>query len=346
MLTLVSCPTCHHKFTIPEGAMGQRHTCPNCQSLFVAGKSVAESDGRIKNKPSMLSAGVDAGSARGAPLDKTMLGEMDPPIKYNCPRCKKPLEAPASEAGTKKPCPSCGGRLQVPAAAPRSAVVDPLNKTLLASAEGAAPPAALTPYSPAAPAAPVATVAPATATAAPARSRGWKPYAIGGAAAAVVALAVLFLMGKHAANVEQEKFLANRLAELDNLKKEIEQKSALLEQQRQYEAESRKQWQTLIEKQEQRQRDLDKERDRALAELNDQSAKAKAKAEADRKQRELDDEKKAAADQRAKAEQDLKNQIEALRRQVDNANKQTTIIQAQPPPVYPWYHYGRPYPWW
>jgi DNA-directed RNA polymerase subunit RPC12/RpoP len=340
MLTLVSCPTCHHKFTIPEGAMGQRHTCPNCQSLFVAGKSVAESDGRIKDKPSMLSAGLDGGSARGAPIDKTMLGEVDPPIKYNCPRCKKPLEAPASEAGTKKPCPACGGRLQVPAAPPRSAVVDPLNKTLLASDESARQPSA-TPYAPAPSAAPAAPP-----PAAPARSRGWKPYAIGGAAAAVVALAVLFLMGKHAANVEQEKFLAKQTAELENLKREIEQKSALLEQQRQYEAESRKQWQALIEKQEARQRQLDMERDKALAELNDQAAKAKAKAEADRKQRELDDEKKAAADARAKAEQDLKNQIEALRRQVDNANQKQTTIQLQPPPVYPWWHYGRPYPWW
>lgn len=345
MLTLVSCPTCHHKFTIPEGAMGQRHTCPNCQSLFVAGKSVAESDGRVPNKPSMLSAGLAGGNARGVPMDKTMLGETDLPIKYNCPRCKKPLESPTSEAGTKKPCPSCGGRLQVPAAPPRSAVVDPLNKTLLASDESAGQPSPLTPYSPA-PAAPVPSAAPvATATAAPVKSRGWKPYAIGSAAAVVLVLAVLFLMGKHAANVEQEKYLANQKAELENLKREIEQKSALLEQQRQYEADSRKQWQTLIEKQEQRQRELDRERERALAELNDQNAKAKAKAEADRKQRELDEEKKAAAEQRAKAEQDLKNQIDALRKQVDNAKQQTTIIQ-QPPPVYPWWHYGRPYPWW
>ena len=88
------------------------------------------------------------------------------------------------------------------------------------------------------------------------------------------------------------------------------------------------------------------EREKALAELNDQAAKAKAKAEAERKQRELDDEKKAAAEARAKAEQDLKKEIDALRRQVDNANQKTTIINAQPPPAYPWWQYGRPYPWW
>src|SRR6516164_7171509 len=109
MLTLISCPTCHHKFTIPEGAMGKRHTCPNCQSLFVAGKSVAEEVAK-RGAPSMLSAAANAPSMLSAGakgpggMDKTMLGEVDAaPIKYNCPRCKKPLESPASEAGTKKP---------------------------------------------------------------------------------------------------------------------------------------------------------------------------------------------------------------------------------------------------
>ena len=54
-------------------------------------------------------------------LNKTMLAADEglpaaPPIKYNCPSCKKPLESPASEAGVKKPCPACGQRHQVPAA--------------------------------------------------------------------------------------------------------------------------------------------------------------------------------------------------------------------------------------
>jgi hypothetical protein len=50
MLTLITCPTCHHKFSVPEGSMGQRRTCPNCESIFVAGKSVAESNGRINGQ--------------------------------------------------------------------------------------------------------------------------------------------------------------------------------------------------------------------------------------------------------------------------------------------------------
>ena len=43
-------------------------------------------------------------------LNKTMLAGDEsraaPPIQYNCPNCKKPLESPASEAGMKKNCPA------------------------------------------------------------------------------------------------------------------------------------------------------------------------------------------------------------------------------------------------
>src|SRR5262249_1618339 len=140
MLTLITCPTCHHKFSVPEGNMGQRSTCPNCQAIFMAGKSVAESDGRINGstRRGLLERAADGAASPPLPLDKTMLGEVEAPIRYNCPRCKKPLESPASEAGTKKPCPYCSGRLQVPAA-PARPTIDPLNKTLLASAEGGTP---------------------------------------------------------------------------------------------------------------------------------------------------------------------------------------------------------------
>ncbi len=124
MFAKIACPTCKHKFTIPEGAMGSRQTCPNCQSLFLAGKSVGEADVPMKSEP-----------AAAVPINKTMLGETAPPIPYNCPRCKEPLQSPAIEAGTKKPCPKCGGRLQVPAAPPPTAAQPHLNKTLLASDE-------------------------------------------------------------------------------------------------------------------------------------------------------------------------------------------------------------------
>lgn len=358
MMTLVSCPTCHHKFTIPEGAMGKRHTCPNCQSLFVAGKSVAEEEAR-KNAPSMLSAagpsmlsaGAGAGGKAPASMDKTMLGEVDaPPIKYNCPRCKKPLEAPASEAGTKKPCPSCGGRLQVPAAPPRpaaAAVFDPLNKTLLASDESglqASAPAPGMPLSsaPSAPSAPAATASP---VAPPAKK--WKIYAIAAAAVVVVGLAVVFVVGKNAAAAEQEKFLNAQKAELDKIRQEIEQKTALMDMKRQMEEENQKKWQTIVKDYEARYKKLEDERDAERKAAASDEAKKEADRKAQERKRQLEDEKKAEELARAKAEADLKNQIDALKRQVDNANQQkTTIIQQAPPPIHPWYYYGRHYPWW
>jgi DNA-directed RNA polymerase subunit RPC12/RpoP len=139
MFARVTCPACQYALSIPEGEMGKRYTCPNCQSPFFAGKTAGEAVSPAAFSAAPLSS---AGPAGG--YAKTLLGEMAPPIKYNCPRCKAPLEAAASEAGTKKPCPSCGQRLQVPAApppAPAAAGQPNLNKTLLASDESqAAPP--------------------------------------------------------------------------------------------------------------------------------------------------------------------------------------------------------------
>src|ERR1022692_3161640 len=126
MFAVITCPACQHKFTVPEAAMGKRQTCPNCHSPFLAGKSVAEGEVPMKLQ-----------AAAVAPINKTMLGETEPPIRYNCPRCKKPLESPAIEAGTKKPCPACGGRLQVPAATPAAPPQPANNKTILASDETA-----------------------------------------------------------------------------------------------------------------------------------------------------------------------------------------------------------------
>jgi DNA-directed RNA polymerase subunit RPC12/RpoP len=139
MFARVTCPACQYKLSIPEGDMGRRHVCPNCQSPFFAGKSVADGD-----PAAPPSAAAQAAAASQGGYAKTLLGEMAPPIKFNCPRCKAPLEAPASEAGTKKPCPSCGQRLQVPAPPPPpepAPVQAGLNKTMMASDESkAAPP--------------------------------------------------------------------------------------------------------------------------------------------------------------------------------------------------------------
>jgi DNA-directed RNA polymerase subunit RPC12/RpoP len=131
MFHLTTCPTCHTRFTVPEAAMGKLVTCPHCQSPFLAGKSVPEGEPAMKVDPAV-----------GPAYNMTMIGETGPAIHFNCPRCKKPLEAPAGEAGTKKPCPHCGQRLQVPAAPPVPAAAGqaPLDKNMLAE-DGAHAPA-------------------------------------------------------------------------------------------------------------------------------------------------------------------------------------------------------------
>ena len=48
------------------------------------------------------------------PLSKTILAPPEQPIRYQCPRCGKSLEAPANMGGQKVNCPGCGQRLQVP----------------------------------------------------------------------------------------------------------------------------------------------------------------------------------------------------------------------------------------
>lgn len=129
MFTKVACPTCAHGFSVPEGQMGRRLSCPNCQCLFVAGKTAADESPIPKPVAAVRPPPV-------APsVNKTVLGEIEPPVRYSCPRCKMSLESPASESGTKKPCPSCGQRLQVPAPPPAHAPTAAVNKTVLGVSE-------------------------------------------------------------------------------------------------------------------------------------------------------------------------------------------------------------------
>jgi DNA-directed RNA polymerase subunit RPC12/RpoP len=353
MLTLVTCPTCHHKFTVPEGNMGQRSTCPNCQSIFLAGKSVAETTGRANGSPrrGMLERAAEEQPQAPSPLDKTMLGEVDPPIRYNCPRCKKPLESPASEAGTKKPCPYCSGRLQVPAAPARPQGDPGLNKTLLASLDGCAPAVSPVPAQGS-----VAQAAVPQGKSGDGVFSGWRKYGIGALVLVVIAFATLYFIDKHNAAVEQEKLAAAQKTaaqeqekmmlaqkqEMDKLRGEIEQKTALLQKQQQAETEQRRQWEALLAKQEARQRELDRERELQKL-LDDKSKAAEAQAQLDRKQREFDEEKRRSAEQQAKAERDMKDRLDDLRRQIDNANQRSTTVIAPGGPAYPWF-WGR-YPW-
>jgi DNA-directed RNA polymerase subunit RPC12/RpoP len=62
-----------------------------------------------------------------------MLAEPEPLIRYTCPRCLKPLEAPVSSAGQKSHCRECSQRLQIPQ--PYAPPPPAINKTILAVEE-------------------------------------------------------------------------------------------------------------------------------------------------------------------------------------------------------------------
>jgi DNA-directed RNA polymerase subunit RPC12/RpoP len=328
MFASITCPACRHKFTIPEGAMGKSHTCPNCHSPFLAGKSVAAGDVPMKFEP-----------APAAAINKTMLGETEPPIRYNCPRCKKPLESPAIEAGTKKPCPACGGRLQVPAAPPPQ---PGLNKTILASDEGNAAFRAAAPPPFASVQAPAATVPAAGAE----QSRGsnMKTYAIvGGIAAGVVFLLLLTcIVSAVMRNNSHEQALANAKQEFEKLKADIAQKQALMEQKLQMEAEYQKtlnaERQAAAQKQAELQREIE-------ATLKSGNLAEKEKAAFDQRKRDLEQDKMDREARQQKDAQALQQQIAALKAQVEAGNQKAQVIISQPPPpvYYPWhprYYYG------
>ena len=138
----ITCSACFAKLKAPDQAAGKSLKCPTCAAAIAvpaaasAGSpaptaQVQASPASKPMKPCPF-CGEDVlaiakkckhcGEMLDKVLDKTMLGgEPSPPIQYNCPRCKAPLESPAIEAGTKKPCPECGQRLQVPAAPPPAA---------------------------------------------------------------------------------------------------------------------------------------------------------------------------------------------------------------------------------
>jgi DNA-directed RNA polymerase subunit RPC12/RpoP len=353
MFASITCPACRHKFTIPEGAMGSRHNCPNCKTPFIAGKSVPD-----KSLPEAKEASVPMKyepAPQPAGINKTMLGETEPPIRYNCPRCKKPLESPAIEAGTKKPCPSCGQRLQVPAPPPPP---PGLNKTILASNEGNVLPTAVAPGAPASlPMGTVAAspvpVAPAPAAAAPSFS---KPIAlIAGVLAGGIflllctCLLVVLLSGPSAADREKmalaQKQVADAQKELEELKRSIAAREAAVAQQKLIEDKFADMMRQIKDREDRaiRQAELDRE-----AYRNDQQKAAQAKQAADQKQRELDDEKLKTLKQE-QAARDALAKVQAELDALKQRQTQATTVVAQPPVVYsyPLYHPYRYWsPWW
>jgi DNA-directed RNA polymerase subunit RPC12/RpoP/biopolymer transport protein ExbB/TolQ len=335
MFTLITCPTCQHKFTVPEAAMGKRHSCPHCQALFTAGKSVADAPAEVAMKLQ---------SPAETPMNKTMLGETAPPIKYNCPRCKKPLESPSIEAGTKKPCPFCGGRLQVPQPPP-SASGPPLNKTLLATDDSAPKPSGIT----AQPTYTMPSSAPAAAAAAPGQAPAAAPsimpkvYLIGGIVGGgfiflILLACVLTFATSGSAKAEREKY-EQAQAELKKLHEEIKDRERKAKEESEAKAKYDEERRKLADEQERNRRRFEEEM-RQITLNNQLDAEQKAKLQRLKKDEEAKWEQARLENEfkLKELEAKLKQQSEDNARQLREAQNRVQTVVVPAPSYYYRYH--------
>jgi len=406
MMASVMCPACQHKQLLPEIEVGKLQSCPNCQSSFVAGTSTVQARGGPSRAPSpqlqpsyaktMLAgagappikyncprckAPLEAAAGEGgtktaclhctqrhqvppapssvpvapAPgLNKTMLAgdEMSapppppplPPIKYNCPNCKKPLEAPASEGGTKKNCLYCAQRLQVPAAA------SGLNKTKLASSDdnGQWSPTGATS------ATGVHAGPPPTpgerGQPAPKEGAGSIPFTPRNVGIGVAILLLLVLVVPallRGGNRTDGEAAAKAQMDLEKLKAEIELKKQAMDQQKNAEAETRRRFDDMMN-----QRRAEDERMRAehralIQSIGDQNQKTKAEAEFNAAQRKSSEAEREREKKYQQELADLKRQGDENKRSLEAAQQRQQTIIHQPPPVvyYPPYHHRYYWPW-
>jgi DNA-directed RNA polymerase subunit RPC12/RpoP len=390
MLSNVRCPQCQHKFWIQEGEMGSRQTCPACQAQFFAGASVAEARAKVGAPSAAAPDGYnktmigesapvikyncprcksplegEAGSKKNCPnctqrhqvpdapkpepaaaapgLNKTMLVGNDsaaapprPPIKYNCPTCNKPLEAPAEQGGTKINCPACSQRLQIPAAPP---VVSGLNKTRLASDASAAPASALQTASAAAGGASPAAAAP---PASPWATMLTPTNVLLGILVVLILLLVVPAVIR-GGKVDNSDALAKAQQESEKLKKEIDEMKMFMARQTKEEGDLRRQHEEAMRRsreEEEKRREADRAR---LQQIQDENQRAAAK-------RQMDQEQQQRERDRQERERKYERDMENMRRTLDDTKraldaKQTTIIQQPPPVYYPPYHPRYYWPW-
>ncbi len=289
MAISVLCTACQYKFTIPE--VGQRQNCPNCQSPVVAGKTVAEGSASTPTKQSAI--------------NKTLLGETSPPITFSCPRCKKSLEVASIEAGTKRPCPECGQRLQVPVASAQTTPHANLNKTILADTETPPSPSGIREGPPAA--APTASsgTAPGRKTIAGARSTSNRGLLIGGGLAAlgVVFLGVLVCVASIIFIGSRNRQAAELLA--TETKQRIEKEA---ERQAELEKKRRDDQDAAARRAEQEKNDIEKAKAEAAAEqLRREQEKLDRQAKEEERRKRNAEELQALKDQEAKRAKEQKD---------------------------------------
>jgi uncharacterized membrane-anchored protein YhcB (DUF1043 family)/DNA-directed RNA polymerase subunit RPC12/RpoP len=303
MVANVTCPACQHRYWLPEGETGTTQVCPQCRSPFFVGKSVA-----------------------GPSLNKTMMaGEQSaaPPIKYTCPNCKKPLEAPAELAGTKRHCPFCSQRLQVPAA---PSGTPNLNRTMLGGSEITATPGAAHGPPPAG-----GQKLDAAVDAVRARLRRLTPIqaAIGGGGLVLLVLLIGFVIFRGGKGGDTDP-VANA-PELEKLKREIEQKQADLERQAKAEADVRKLLDEMIRKNREEEERHREEEQRRLRGIDDEDARASLKRNLDQEQQQRDKERQEKEKKTQQALDDAQRKLEETQRALDALQrKRPTVVVPRP----------------
>jgi DNA-directed RNA polymerase subunit RPC12/RpoP len=318
---LYNCPKCKKALEAPAIEAGTKKPCPACgQRLQVPAASAAA-----------------AAAAPTPAINKTMLGETEPPIRYNCPTCKKPLESPAIEAGTKKPCPACGQRLQVPLSSPGAVPRPNLNKTILATDESKPQPAGIQAgYPSGSPPASAAAPGQAAADGLPFYK---KPYGMAAIAAAGLVLLLLLacLATAPGASAEREKFKQAQ-QELANAQKELAELKAKYEKEKELATKGSASTDA-IRAEFERQRDASN-RDLQMALIrneNDQKAQALARQQNEEMLRKIEAARKEALDKQERDAAKHKMEMDILDAKLKAASERPAVIQYAPAPYYRWH---------
>lgn len=322
----VTCPTCKHRYEIPEEQMGGRQVCPGCQSPFFAAGPIAGA--RTSLPPPMPPAG----------FAQTMIGEAVATIKYTCPRCKAPLEAAATEAGTKKNCPHCSQRLQVPPLPGTQPAVPSLNKTMLTPEESVV---AARPRQ----GAPVADGmrGPVPLATGSLRAGPWEKVlhspkvlaGIIGALLLVLLLVVVLLLrgGKSADTDAQAKAQIEK--ELEKLKNEIEQKKTEMEERAKAQDSARQQIEETRAKNKAEDDRRREEEQRRLRDIDDEARRAALKKQLQQEQEQRDKERQAREKELQQKLEEAKKSLEDTRRELEKSLQKEKEVAVQAPAAVP-----------
>jgi DNA-directed RNA polymerase subunit RPC12/RpoP len=277
-------------------------------------------------------------------LNKTLLAEQSstaPPIKYNCPKCKKPFESPASEAGTKKNCPDCGQRFQIPAA---PSGTPELNKTLLATTESQAPAAAPAAYPAAVAPVPAAAPAPAGQFQIGSMTITWRHLAV--TAALLFLLLIVIPAVIRGGKTTDTDALAKRQLEIDKHNAELERWKTEVKQREMFEEQIRRQLDDITAKLRAQDDQMRDNHRLALRAVNDEKTRAQLEEKFAEERRRFEEEKRQREREQQKILAEAKAEADAARKRAEEAQNKRDIIINQPPPVYYYPPYHPRYYWW